>query len=1716
MANAGTITVELELNDGQFVARSRRAGQVINELNGRFGALSVGMGSAERGILKTIASMRDIAIVGHTVADAMHGIKIMLVDWSASIIKSNADLEKMGVLLEGLSKASTKEGRLKEAANDMDFLIKRSQNAPFKINELSNSFTKLKGTGMKDVDRKIISITDAIAKFGGNDESLHRATVAIQQMASKGVVSMEELRQQLGEAVPDAMKMMADGMGITMSHLVEEVSKGKVKAIPAIEAMMGEIERTMSGSAENMMQTWTGMASRFDTQWTLLSKTMGDAGMFSEAKSALGELIQYMQSGSAAEFAASFGKSVGGLTRNIVDGIKGLRSFSEEIKTSAQAILGWVVAVRGMAIAGAVIGGVEAAMLRMAAASTAAATVNTTAAASTLGLVTAFTRVQEAIAATATITTITAIPGLGGLFGAVDRVTRAATLSERALMLLRGALAIFTTPLGLVTTLVAAGGAAWFAYGDKLKSVESKADDAREAIANLTNEAGDLQIFTEKSFKEQIDRLHALGQEIEQIKLQKAQLENGDKSISAAWGRFKDAVGIQSKDSQVEELNARAQTASKFLIDQLTKTEKSASEIIDKEISERVDKYKQEYEKRSADYSKIYEQQKDIARKELEDYEKNGKTRDEAEKTFADNEIRYATELYNQKILLAEGMVAAQQAAQEKLLSNADNAESIKQYEDAISAKMGAQEELNKATSVYVALNKQVANFKGDPEALKKLQEQAKNAKEKVTSLEEGMKSFISKVEELKEKDFISAKVIPQFESLKGEIKALQNEISHLNGMKVEVNQGKKLELMGGNNGESMSEYAKGEAKDIENSIKRLIKAHGELKNIKAEAAVIAESIKVDENDFTVSYEGVQTSEMKSFMDKMIKGEVKPQEGIDRGAFLRSIAQMESANKRMGFHNGKNPSTAWGMYGLTAATMQDAGAPMLAPSKFKDGKLVDGTGPNYAAITPDVEDKLARGWADKILKRSKGNLNLALQKWHDGIGSNEGNWAPKNETQNQRSERLEYAPKAKKLYDKFSNRGIAGRLADARASLDSSSGDSSLTSKAKVEIQSGKYGIESAVEEQKALLGLRKENEKAQRDIEKLSRKNSQKEEDKFQRQDYDEMRKAAIDEMQTKTGSLQLSREASSEIEKQISLAKKLDDEGEKKFELNKRLKAEAEEKAKADRQSEIDFKNASDLRKWMLDQESGMKKAIDKEEARMSQDGIERARMEVDSKIADMERLARATGIANGLMADGMKRKDGTIQQGDSPELTSYVDKAKTMATPYIQKEVEIRGEKDYLDKVAQLYEQSWDLKISMGRDAHEVQLRQLDEATDREIAAMKRVTGEKWQQQELERLINERKLEQIKQIEMANEGSFERMMREPIKFGLVLQDAATSAVGGFADSMAEMAMSGKANFGEMTQTIIKDIGKMIIKTLILAAVQKLAGFMFGGGGGSMGAGSIVGSLNMSAAPFAEGGIMNPSGSNLMKRSDMEAGGVARSPKVAIFAEAGLPEAFIPLQDRKNVPIQLSRDENGNVVGASIPLPSGQNLSAKLVNETVSGNVKKFANGGVFGATASSGQQSVGQTGKGAEIGESLTILRSIESLLIAPSQFAKVNMQRPESIPAITSQQVIPQSVTTQLSGKSAEEQIWSTMGSKQAIQPRAFDQDRGTSGVARNGVNSSNVSLSINVTNNQSERQGEQNGDKKSENDMWNKFGDKVKVIVNKALVEEQRPGGLLYK
>jgi len=109
-----------------------------------------------------------------------------------------------------------------------------AQTTPFDLKSLGDSFLKLKSAGIDPLDGSLKALVDGVAAFGGTSDTLHRASIAIQQMAGKGVISMEELRQQLGEAVPTAMKAMAAGMNMSVQELTQKLSQVLPQAVDTL------------------------------------------------------------------------------------------------------------------------------------------------------------------------------------------------------------------------------------------------------------------------------------------------------------------------------------------------------------------------------------------------------------------------------------------------------------------------------------------------------------------------------------------------------------------------------------------------------------------------------------------------------------------------------------------------------------------------------------------------------------------------------------------------------------------------------------------------------------------------------------------------------------------------------------------------------------------------------------------------------------------------------------------------------------------------------------------------------------------------------------------------------------------------------------------------------------------------------------------------------------------------------------------------------------------------------------------------------------------------------------------------------------------------------------------------------------------------------------------------------------------------------------------
>jgi tape measure domain-containing protein len=156
-----------------------------------------------------------------------------------------------------------------------------------------------KGTNLEgDQTRAVFeAIVRAMSTLGKSTAETERALVAVQQIASKGTASMEELRGQLGEALPGALQAAAKGAGITTEQLIEMVSTGKVLASDLLPALTKGLNDLYGNAAppDNIISNW----ARLKNVLTETAVAVGEGGASNGLAKALSGAAIAVQGASA-------------------------------------------------------------------------------------------------------------------------------------------------------------------------------------------------------------------------------------------------------------------------------------------------------------------------------------------------------------------------------------------------------------------------------------------------------------------------------------------------------------------------------------------------------------------------------------------------------------------------------------------------------------------------------------------------------------------------------------------------------------------------------------------------------------------------------------------------------------------------------------------------------------------------------------------------------------------------------------------------------------------------------------------------------------------------------------------------------------------------------------------------------------------------------------------------------------------------------------------------------------------------------------------------------------------------------------------------------------------------------------------------------------------------------------------------------------------------
>lgn len=309
------------------------AGEGANRASGMFGRLNRANITLMEGFRRHVAQIT-----------ALRTITYQAIFWFGplvySIIKVNAQYEKQMQLLKNLSGQTSELAKTQWALQTRQQLVQLANTNPFSLDQITESFVRMKVSGLDPLNGGLQTLMDSIAAFGGSNDELQRAGIALQQMVGKSAVSMEELRQQLGEHIPDAMKAMAAGMGLSMAKFYKAVQSGTVEARSAIHNMLVVLNADHRGAALQMMNTWNGLMARMSTAWqnfvAKLEHSTSRNSFIDTLKQKVSDLMLFLNTPAGMNFFVSVDNALSNAVRTISNIIQIIYEWRSQIILAAK------------------------------------------------------------------------------------------------------------------------------------------------------------------------------------------------------------------------------------------------------------------------------------------------------------------------------------------------------------------------------------------------------------------------------------------------------------------------------------------------------------------------------------------------------------------------------------------------------------------------------------------------------------------------------------------------------------------------------------------------------------------------------------------------------------------------------------------------------------------------------------------------------------------------------------------------------------------------------------------------------------------------------------------------------------------------------------------------------------------------------------------------------------------------------------------------------------------------------------------------------------------------------------------------------------------------------------------------------------------------------------------------------------------------------------
>lgn len=219
---------------------------------------------------------RTISTLGHWAAavGSLHVAK----EFAAEVVEAS---NKLIGWQYGLQAAT---GSSQKAADALAYVRTISDKLGTSIVQNADAFTQLaaatRGTTLEGAKTQAIftAVSEAARSLHLSSQQTASALLALNQMVSRGSIQAQDLKLQLGQALPGAVKLLADALGVTTRQLDKMMDAGQILSEDALPKLAAQLHAVYGATAAEASHAAPAEIERLKNAIFDLKTAIGDAG----------------------------------------------------------------------------------------------------------------------------------------------------------------------------------------------------------------------------------------------------------------------------------------------------------------------------------------------------------------------------------------------------------------------------------------------------------------------------------------------------------------------------------------------------------------------------------------------------------------------------------------------------------------------------------------------------------------------------------------------------------------------------------------------------------------------------------------------------------------------------------------------------------------------------------------------------------------------------------------------------------------------------------------------------------------------------------------------------------------------------------------------------------------------------------------------------------------------------------------------------------------------------------------------------------------------------------------------------------------------------------------------------------------------------------------------------------------------------------------------